>query len=51
MVTNINDILDVLGSFVNWLFSATISPGITLGSTILWGLLLYVVVEAFWIRK
>lgn len=51
MLQFINDMLDVLGSYVVFLFSLEFLPGISIGSVFVVASLMFVIIETLWVRK
>lgn len=47
----INDFMDVLQSYVNFLFSLVIIPGVSVGSILLVSLILWIITVVLWPRR
>lgn len=50
MLDYLNQFWQVFGMYVQWLFTLQFVPSVSLGSILLVGLLMYVIVSTLWFR-
>lgn len=51
MIDYINQVMDVLQLYVNFLFTLYVVPGVSIGSIFLLSTLLWIIVANFWPRQ
>lgn len=51
MLSYITEFFSVIGLFVKWIFTLQIVNGVSIGSILLVALLLWIIVDTFWVRR
>lgn len=51
MIDYLNQFWQILGLYVKWIFTLQFAPGVSIGSILLVGSLLFVITVTLWFRK